>query len=211
MEQVRTLLHNFCIAELERVILFLKHIIRIEICHVDADGRRQVVGIKLSSNGLCQNGSQDRKLFDKTKTFVQLLVSTGKIAPVTLFTYTMAFCGYLWWHHLVCIAFTVTSYFTSSESLFYYWCVLINISNGQLFVINAFTIAKHAETSSLSAPSTCSDIIKCSCLLMQKLWIFGVVLSRLIPKPVAPKIDDFGWDIWRHKLDAYFWGRRISC
>ena len=43
MEQVRTLLHDFC-TELEQVILFLKHITHIEICHVDAAGHRRVLG-----------------------------------------------------------------------------------------------------------------------------------------------------------------------
>ena len=44
VEQIRTLLYDFCNAELEQVVLFLKHITRIEIRHVDVDGRRRVVG-----------------------------------------------------------------------------------------------------------------------------------------------------------------------
>ena len=43
VEQIRTLLYDFCNAELEQVVLFLKHITRIDICHVDADGL-QVIG-----------------------------------------------------------------------------------------------------------------------------------------------------------------------
>jgi len=44
VEQIRTLLLDFCNAELEQVVLFLKHITRIEICHVDAGGHLQVIG-----------------------------------------------------------------------------------------------------------------------------------------------------------------------
>ncbi len=44
MEQIRTLLHEFCSAELEQVVLFLKNIAHIEICHVDAAGHRRVLG-----------------------------------------------------------------------------------------------------------------------------------------------------------------------
>ena len=44
VEQIRTLLYEFCSAELEQVVLFLKHITHIEICHVDAGGHRRVVG-----------------------------------------------------------------------------------------------------------------------------------------------------------------------
>ena len=44
VEEMRTLLYEFCNAELEQVVLFLKHITHIEICHVDAGGHRQVVG-----------------------------------------------------------------------------------------------------------------------------------------------------------------------
>ena len=45
VEEIRTLLYEICSADLEQVVLFLKHITRIEICHVYAGGRRrQVVG-----------------------------------------------------------------------------------------------------------------------------------------------------------------------
>src|SRR6266542_5657876 len=43
VEEIRTLLYEFCNTELEQVVLFLKHITRIEICHVDANGRHWVV------------------------------------------------------------------------------------------------------------------------------------------------------------------------
>ena len=43
-QQILTFLHDFCNVELERIILFLKHIIRIEIHHVDAAGHRRVLG-----------------------------------------------------------------------------------------------------------------------------------------------------------------------
>jgi len=44
VQQFRTLLHNFCDVELELVMLFLKHITHIEICHVDAAGHCRVLG-----------------------------------------------------------------------------------------------------------------------------------------------------------------------
>ena len=44
VEQIRTLLQDFCNFELEQVILFLNHVTRIEICHVDTAGHRRVLG-----------------------------------------------------------------------------------------------------------------------------------------------------------------------
>jgi len=61
VEQIRRLLYEFCSAELEQVVLFLKHITHIEICHVDAGGHRQVVG-SVSTKNIVPSPSSRREI-----------------------------------------------------------------------------------------------------------------------------------------------------
>lgn len=44
VEQIKAILHNFCDRELEEVIIFLKHITKIEIHHIDPDGSKKLIG-----------------------------------------------------------------------------------------------------------------------------------------------------------------------
>ena len=65
VQQIRTFLHDFCNLELERVILFLKHITHIEICHVDAAGHRRLLGSVFTEDVVPAPPSQEEVKFRK--------------------------------------------------------------------------------------------------------------------------------------------------